>query len=328
MAINGIKRVRFGVDDVAEAVRFITDFGLGEPEWNGQSALFRVPEGSIVEVHPSDAADLPPPYVDGNGPREVIWGVETQDDLDSIAADLGRDRKVSVDDRGVLHAVDDCGIPIGFELYQRVPPVTEAEPENTLSDIRRWDRHRRWYDQARPKVLFHVVFGVADVDRGVAFYTQRLKFRVTDMNRGLGVFMRAEGRAEHHNLFLLKSPKPLFSHISFGVDNIDELMAGANTMQRQGWSAGVGLGRHRVSSLIFYYLRSPLGGQFEYSADGDYLTDAWQPRLWDTHFGHLHWVAQAAAGAQPHPGTSEILTNPPPPLAETVRERSPGGERE
>ena len=325
MAINGIKRIRFGVDDVEESVRFLDDFGLGKPKRNGRSALFEVPEGSIIEIHPAEMTDLPSPFLEGNGPREVIWGVESQADVDAVSRELSRDREVRLDSNGVLHAIDDNGMPIGFEVYARTTPESApSTPENTLSDIKRWNMHRRWYDAARPKTLFHVVFGVSDVDRGVAFYTERLKFRITDVNRGLGVFMRSEGRHEHHNLFLLKSQKPLFSHMSFGVDNIDELMAGANTMQQRGWSAGVGMGRHRVSSLIFYYLKSPLGGQVEYSADGDYLTDEWKPRLWDAQFGHLHWVAQVAPGARAHAGTSEIIEGPVPRLADTVRAASAG----
>jgi hypothetical protein len=36
----------------------------------------------------------------------------------------------------------------------------------------------------------------------------------------------------------------------FGGENLDELLAGANHMQRQEWASKLGLGRHRISSTI------------------------------------------------------------------------------
>jgi hypothetical protein len=80
--------------------------------------------------------------------------------------------------------------------------------------------------------------------------------------------------------------------MAFGVDNIDELMAGSNYMQRQGWRAGFGLGRHRVSSIVYFYLSCPTGGEIEYAADGDFLDDNWKPRLWEASYGNQHWLGQ------------------------------------
>ena len=143
------------------------------------------------------------------------------------------------------------------------------------------------------------------------------------------MFMRCDGRNDHHNLFLFRAPKLLFSHVSFAVETIDELMAGANDMQRRGWKSDVGLGRHRISSLMFYYIASPAGGQSEYSADSDYLTDDWQPRLWDASFGHYQWLAQPPPEVRmSRQGTADVLAGPLPKLDETVRaaeSNAPGG---
>ncbi len=318
MSIVGVKRLVFGVDDIETSARFFTDFGLDLAVRDTQGARFDLAEGSSVELRAADDPDLPAPFLDGNGPREVIWGVSDHQTLDAIKTELLSDRAVTVDARGVLHTRDDVGIAIGFEVFDRNLPAVATQPENTPWKIQRWNQHRKWYDAAKPKLIFHVVFGTPDVDKAVAFYTRRLNFRVTDINRGLGIFMRCDGRHEHHNLFFLKSPKPMFSHVSFGVDNVDELMAGANQMQRKKWADGMGLGRHRVSSLVFYYLKSPAGGQVEYSADCDYLTDDWKPRLWDPHYGHLHWVGQAGDSAGIAHKEFEILEGPVPNLADTV----------
>jgi len=71
----------------------------------------------------------------------------------------------------------------------------------------------------------------------------------------------------------------------------DEIMAGKLYMERRGWSPSVwGLGRHRISSALFFYLPSPAGGEAEYGADQDQLDDNWVPREWDAKFGFAQWV--------------------------------------
>ena len=86
-------------------------------------------------------------------------------------------------------------------------------------------------------------------------------------------------------------------HMAFGVDDIDELMLGANIMERRGWkntshNSSGGLSRHRISSALYYYVDCPAGGEAEYHADTDYLDDNWVPRAWDFKFGSLLWATR------------------------------------
>jgi hypothetical protein len=71
-----------------------------------------------------------------------------------------------------------------------------------------------------------------------------------------------------------------------GSDIDDKAQAG-EAMQRQEWTSKLGLGRHRISSTIYFYIESPAGGAAEYSADTDCL---WQPRIWGPLFGNQHWI--------------------------------------
>jgi catechol 2,3-dioxygenase-like lactoylglutathione lyase family enzyme len=321
MSLLGVESLVYGVDDVDRCSRFYDDFGLVLDERTPDHARFRLPEGSSVSLNRKDDPLLPPPIFDGPGPREVIWGVDSRRALDALADDLSHDRSVVSGADGTARCHDDSGLPIGFRVFERRQLPDAAIPgENSLSRVARWNRHRAWYERARPKQINHVVFGVPDVDQAVEFYTRRLGFRVTDIMRGFGMFMRCDGRHDHHNLFLMQLPRLVFSHVSFGVETIDELMVGANDMQRKGWTSEVGLGRHRISSLIFYYLNSPCGGQVEYSADSDYLNDDWTPRLWNMEFGHYHWLAVIPPNAHiARHGIAEKLSGPVPKLAETAR---------
>ena len=324
MALLGIQSLVYGVDDLDTATRFYDDFGLEAAERDSRGVVYRLPEGSSFALRRSDDPSLPPPFLAGQGPREIIWGVDTQASLEAIVTELRRDREVTLDADGTAHTRDEAGINIGFRLFDRQDlGVTPSPPENNLSQVARWNQHRKWYERARPKLINHVVFGVPDVDKAVAFYVDRLAFRVTDIMRGFGMFMRCDGRHDHHNLFLFRGPRTFFSHVSFGVETIDELMIGAMQMQRQGWNSDAGLGRHRISSLVFYYMDSPAGGQTEYSADSDYLDDAWKPRMWDQAFGQHHWLAVLPANAQiANVGVAEVVEGRLPKLDQTVRTKA------
>lgn len=321
MSLLGVQSLVYGVDDLERCIQFYEDFGLSLEARTPDSALFRLPEGSSVALHRLNDPILPPPAFSGPGPREVIWGVDSRQAFDALVEDLMRDRPVDVSGDGIARCRDDSGLAIGFRLFERsLPPAEPIPGENHLTHVVRPNRHRAWYERARPKQINHVVFGVPDVDCAVEFYTHRLGFRVTDMMRGFGVFMRCNGRHDHHNLFLMKLPRVVFSHVSFGVETIDELMVGANDMQRKGWMSDVGLGRHRISSLVFYYIGCPCGGQAEYSADSDYLDDGWTPRLWDSEFGQYHWLATIPENVHiARSGIAEKLEGPVPKLADTAR---------
>jgi len=322
----GVASLVYGVDDLDSCTRFFEDFGLQLAEKGPDASRFALPEGSSIILRRRDDPHLPPPFLRQSGPREIIWGVDSQPSLQSLLSDLRRDREVHLDGDGTAHCQDEAGLRIGFRVFERhAPEPVQAPRENHLGQVVRWNCHRTWYEAARPKQINHVVFGVPDVDRAAAFYTGRLGFRVTDIMRGFGLFMRCDGRHDHHNLFLLKLPQLTFSHVSFGVESIDELMIGANDMQRRGWSSDVGLGRHRISSLLFYYIACPAGGQAEYSADSDYLTDDWKPRLWDAEFGHYHWLAAPPPNARmARRGSAPLLEGPTPKLADTARNENAG----
>ncbi len=290
MSLLGIETLVYGVDDLDTCVRFYDDFGLEAERRDLDGVDYRLPEGSRVLLRRNDDPSLPKRFSEEPGVREVIWGVDGAESLAAIRAELERDREVKADADGTLHTTDDQGIAIGFRIFDRKPIETAPAAENTPGHIERWNRHRKWFERVRPKLIHHAVFGVPDVDKAVAFYVERLGFRVTDISRGLGVFMRCDGRNDHHNLFFLRQPAVTWNHVSFGVENLDEMMTGANHMQRCGWASDLGIGRHRISSTLFYYMPNPAGGRSEYSADTDYLTDEWKPRLWEPRFGNFHWV--------------------------------------
>lgn len=302
MAIMGVARAVYGVDDLDLCTRFFTDYGLDLREKSAEKVVFELEDGAQVVLRKKDDPSLPKPWFDGNGIKETIWGVDTADALEHLVDGLKSDREVRRDNDGTAHFVADDGMPQGLMVYRPRPIVSAADEINTPAKAARVNRNRTWRKRANPKSIAHVVFQVADPWKSYQFFKERLHFRLSDTQRKLGCYARADGSHEHHNIFFFNAdylPPPVrklgFNHTAFSCDDIDEMMVGANHLERQGWATRrpggfVGLGRHRISSALFYYIPCPAGGHAEYLADQDYLDDSWMPRDWEENFGGSVWV--------------------------------------
>ena len=299
MAINGIETVLYRVDDVEECTRYFVDFGLPLVDSTPHQARFTLAEGSNVVLRSVSEPSLPPTSMAGTGVCEVTWGVTDEASLERLADGLSRDREVRRDADGTAHFQSDDGLAWALRVFHKRPVVSAPDPVNTPGNARRVNQHRRWLTQARPKTIQHVVYQVPDCDSSWAFFRDRLNFRLSDVQQSFGIFGRADGTHDHHNIYFLNSNLPFpgfdggihFDHANYGVDDIDEIMAGANYMERKGWPKSEwGLGRHRIASALFLYLPCPTGGQAEYGADSDVLDDGWVPRSWNPAFGFFSFV--------------------------------------
>lgn len=300
MAINGIETIIYGVDDVPLCTRFFEDFGLPLKGASAQESRFVLEEGSSVIIRPLDAAHVPGSEVVGIGVQEVILGVDSAENLEELVERVGTDRSVSRDPDGTAHFIAEGGLPLGLRVFAKRRVVTAPDPLNSPGSVNRLNRNRRYRRRAIPKVIQHVVFAVQDFERSFHFLQERLDFRISDYQPGFGIYSRCDGTNNHHNIFLLNAQlhlpgmdgKTRFHHTNFGVEDIDEIMVGANHMLRRGWDPStLGLGRHRIDSALFYYLPCPAGGEAEYGADADYVDDAWVPRYWTSPlFGYAHYM--------------------------------------
>src|SRR3546814_1891767 len=89
MAIIGIERLVYGVDNVEESSRFFGDFGLRELGNGPDGAEFGLVNGARVVVLPLGHPALPRGGgIVGQGVQEVIWGVDTPSALEELRARL------------------------------------------------------------------------------------------------------------------------------------------------------------------------------------------------------------------------------------------------
>jgi catechol 2,3-dioxygenase-like lactoylglutathione lyase family enzyme len=279
MRIATVDSVTYGVSDLGEAKRFWNDFGLSLIEESADRLLFNSVDLSTVEVRHASDPTLPPAIETSPGVRETTFGVQAQADLDAIAAELAKDRDVRTDDDGTIHARDPLGIGIAFRVSQ-CRKVTAPDPQfNMPGRVGRLNARAKFYKSAQPMEMTHVVYMVPDTHVQIAFYVDRLGFRISDSYPGRGYFLRGGGSDNHHNLFLLnpegKGEKLGFHHVAFEVSNIHELFGGGLNMTRKGWKTMLGPGRHPISSCYFWYFLNPCGGGAEYDFDSDIVNDDW-----------------------------------------------------
>ena len=282
MNIAGLQAVLYGVDDMALADRFWSDFGLQRGGGAQNELVFQTPEGAQVVVRSLADPMLPPAPVAGPTVRAVTWAVRDPSALDAIARELGRDATTRRDDEGRVHAVDPAGHAIVFELSRLQPVQLEPTRFNMPGDTQRLNARARIYPRAEPVHMAHVVFAVQNLQETAEFYQRRLGFRITDTYKGTGVFLRCAGADDHHHLFLLKRGDAVgFHHLAFDVRDIHEVFGGGLYMTAQGWKTHIGPGRHPLSSAYFWYFKNPCGGAAEYDFDSDVVDDRWRPREYE-----------------------------------------------
>ena len=237
MAIIGIRRLTWAVDDVAACVRFFTDFGLTLIEEAADAALFEVADGSQTLILQHGHPRLPANTAQtGKGVYECVWAVDSAEGLARITARLEPDCELTTDAEGVVHFTSPFGQAIGLAVWQPRVVHGAPTPQNTVGRIERLNQPRKWIDRALPKRTHHCVWTFPDVQQALEFYRDKLGFRITDMQKGFGVYMRADGCFEHHNVFLADAHAPMpgfngtlkFHHANWEVEDIDELDTSKN----------------------------------------------------------------------------------------------------
>lgn len=293
MSITGIAEITYGVEDLENSIGFFEDFGLSKLDSSNDHAVFEVVSGQRVNLYRMGDSRVPQSGLVGPGVHECVWAVPGQADLDALVRGLSRDHEVVTDASGTAHFVTAFGQAIGLKVFQPRAFTCAPSPANAPGIVNRLNTPRKWPTRAIPKTISHIVWGFMDVNETLAFYRDRLGFKITDFQKGVGVYIRAGRSTNHHSIMVADANSGAFGfngvfrfdHVNFGVEDFDELMAGKNYLERRGHKdKGWGMGRHRVSSELFLYLPSPAGGEVEYGADCDQVDDQWRPRVWGANF--------------------------------------------
>lgn len=296
MPIMRIERLLYGVEDIAECVRFFADAGFTLAAQEDDRAELRTAENQrIILRHASDAR-LPPAVEEGSTVREVWWGVEKTEDLKEIAEAIGPDAEY-VEEKRILRATDPNGLALRFEVSNPVAAEVSKRASNQLRDIGRVNERLEPYGQGRPLRVVHVAYNITKArnEESLAFYTEKLKFKPVDKVLDTGTFLQSEGDIEHHNFFLCFRPdRAGINHIALEVRDFDEVMEAGNHMISQGWKESRRPGRHTLGSNVYRFVLCPAGGRIEFVADMDRMDKSWETRVFEKNPGHNIWMLKSS----------------------------------
>ena len=86
--ITGIDAITYSTDQWDEARQFLNDWGLQELAFSSTEQCFETLSGAQVIVRRPSDATLAPAMEAGPTLREVVWGVDSDADLDLLAKGL------------------------------------------------------------------------------------------------------------------------------------------------------------------------------------------------------------------------------------------------
>lgn len=275
--IEDVAFVRFRAPDLAQMQGFLEDFGMTVAQDGGR--LFAQGAGESPFLHVTEPGE---PGFAGLGLR-----ARSLADLEALAAAEGVAlRNLDAPGGGhVVSLIDPDGHRIEVVAGQAAKspaPLPAREPWNSAGGRERLRQTKRVAGGPAHVVrLGHCVLNVSDFRASERWYKERFGFITSDEialtpEFSIGAFLRCDRGAtptDHHTLFLVQAPTgPGFNHAAFEVADLDDLMAGHQTLKDAGRHQEWGVGRHILGSQVFDYWRDPWGHTLEHWTDGDLFT--------------------------------------------------------
>jgi catechol 2,3-dioxygenase-like lactoylglutathione lyase family enzyme len=282
MSLHRLDSVTLGVPDLESARLFYEDFGLNR---TGPNTFATTDGGDQLHLEPA-------PY------RRLInatFAVDDQDDLHKAAHSLATVGLTATLGGERLHAHEpvthvDVGLVVKPRLKQPAPPAPSVNGRGRVDRINARAPGVLAEERTRPRRLGHLVLGSTDYRRTQRFFVDGLGFKVSDVVRDFGAFMRCS--TDHHNVLVQRAPVAFLHHTSWQVDDIDAIGRGAMDMleahpERHVW----GLGRHYAGSNFFWYFKDPAGNFAEYHSDMDCIPEdaIWTPEVLEGARGLFRW---------------------------------------
>lgn len=282
MSLHRLDSIVLGVPDLSATTQFYEDFGLTHVG----DYRFATTDGSIqLVLAPAPRRQL----------LTATFAVDDTDDLHraqhalttvGLTSNVGADRLSTIE--------PSTGTGIDLLIAPRVQqPRYETPPTNGRGRIDRINARAEGAiseARVRPNRLGHFVLGTPDFDGSYAFFVDALGFKVSDIVKGEGVFLRCS--TDHHNVLIQRAPVPFLHHSSWQVDDVDAIGRGAMDLleghpERHVW----GLGRHYAGSNFFWYFKDPAGNFAEYHSDMDFIPEdaLWTPEELEGARGLYRW---------------------------------------
>lgn len=281
--------VRLQSPDLDVAEEFLSHFGMLKVDRTATRLFMRGTDGNH-HLHVTELGD----------PKVLGFGYLARD-----AGDLAR-----LGGAGAVHESDEPGggkrvlltDPLGFRIdvladVERLPPVPVSRQPYNLGahGILRNDRYSVPRGASSIKRIGHCVVHTQDLPQAVRWYRETLGFLATDdvwagepdhVIASFNRLDRGDEPVDHHVIFFVARPRTGMNHISFEVQDFDDVMAGHQHLKSLGrYAHAWGVGRHYLGSQIFDYWKDPWGRIHEHWTDTDLMNAAVPPAAYPVEIG-------------------------------------------
>ena len=270
---------RLRAPDLDVAEEFLTHFGMVKAERTA-NALYMRGTDPTHHIHVTEKGD--PKFVG------FAYYAPSLDDLRQLAKAPGASPVESIDEPGGGKRVR-LREPHGYQIevvhgIKRLPAITvKRQPLNLGKDSlkRAGALMRLPKGGSRVKRIGHGVMAVPDVKETAQWFRENLGFICSDdvyagsKDNIIGSFNRCDrGReyVDHHVFFCVRNERAGLNHLSFEVQDIDDVFMGHEYLRQLGkYEHMWGIGRHLLGSQIYDYWADPWGRVHEHWSDTDRL---------------------------------------------------------
>ena len=283
MAVIKVTDIAFGrlrSPDLDVAEKFLTDFGMVRSARTATALYMR---GTDPDHH-IHVTELGEPAFLG-----FAYEAASEADLVTLSKIPGASAVEPIDEPGGGKRVrvrDPHGIAIEvvYGIEKLAPLAVEVGVLNTGAEKRRrGELCRLRLGPSQVKRIGHGVLMTTNVRETVGWYRETLGFigsddvYAGDRQNVIGSFNRCDRGADyvdHHVFFCMQGPKNGLNHLSFEVQDFDDVMTGHEHLAGCGYQHIWGIGRHVLGSQIFDYWKDPWGRVHEHWTDTDVLNAA------------------------------------------------------
>ena len=270
---------RLRAPDLDAMEEFLTDFGMVRSARTA-GALYMRGTDPPHHIHVTEKGD--PAFVG------LAWHAASEEDLHRIAKAPGASSVESIDEPGGGRRVR-LREPNGYQIevvhgIERLAPIeVRRQAVNNGAEMlkRKGELFRLGRGPSRVKRIGHGVMATPKVRETVQWFRDTLGLVCSDdlyvgsKDNLIGSFNRCdrgEEYVDHHVFFCLMHEKRGLNHVSFEVQDMDDVFVGHHYLKQLGkYEHMWGIGRHLLGSNVYDYWADPWGRVHEHWSDSDRL---------------------------------------------------------
>jgi len=277
--VTDIAYGRLRAPDLDAMEEFLTHFGLVRAERTPR-ALYMRGTGPAHHIHVTEKGE--PGFIG------LAWHAPSEDDLRKVARAPGASAVETVDEPGGGKRVR-LREPNGYQIevlhgVAELPPLpVKRQAVNNGAEMlkRKGELYRLHFGPAQVKRIGHGVLCTPRLKETVGWFRETLGLIGSDdlyvgsKDNLIGSFNRCdrgEEYVDHHVFFCLKHARAGLNHLSFEVQDMDDVFVGHHYLKRLGkYEHMWGIGRHLLGSNVYDYWADPWGRTHEHWSDSDRL---------------------------------------------------------